>query len=119
MEVGRGDIWWADLPDPAASSPGGTRPILVIQADAFNRSRISTIIAVALTTNTRIAESPGNVLLTQRESGLPKASVANVSQIITVDRTFLRTRVRRLRREIMARIDDGLRLILALPATGG
>lgn len=115
MEVARGDIWWADLPDPVASTPGGTRPILVVQADAFNKSGIATIIAVALTTNTRLADSPGNVLLTQRDSGLAKLSVANVSQLITADRTFLRARVHRLRRELMARVDDGLRLVLALP----
>jgi mRNA interferase MazF len=116
MEVGRGDIWWADLPDPAASSPGGTRPILIVQADAFNRSRMATVIAVVLTTNSRLAESPGNVLLTQRDSGLKQPSVANVSQLITADRNFLRARVGRVRSEAMARVDEGLRLILALPS---
>ena len=115
MEVGRGEIWWADLPSPVASAPGGFRPVLVVQAEAFNRSRISTVIAIALTTNERLADLPGNVLLTPRESGLKIPSVVNVSQIITADRTFLRTRVRRLRGEVMARVDDGLRLVLALP----
>lgn len=94
MEVARGEVWWADLPDPVASDPGGTRPVLVVQSNPFNRSRIATVLAVVITTNERLAGSPGNVLLTQRESGLKQRSVANVSQIITADRTFLRERIK-------------------------
>jgi len=114
MEVERGDIWWADLPDPVASSPGGTRPVLVIQANAFNRSRISTILAAVITSNTRLGELPGNVLLTPRESGLKAPSVVNVSQLITVDRSFLRSRVGRVAPRAMAVVDQGLKTVLDL-----
>lgn len=114
MEVVRGEVWWADLPDPVASDPGGTRPVLVVQANPFNRSRIATVLAVVITTNDRLADLPGNVLLTQRESGLKQRSVANVSQIITADRTFLRKRIGRIRPETMLRIESGLKLVLGL-----
>ncbi|HEV7485041.1 MAG TPA: type II toxin-antitoxin system PemK/MazF family toxin [Thermoanaerobaculia bacterium] len=114
MEVARGDIWWADLPDPIASDPGGTRPILIVQANAFNRSRISTVLAVIITTNERMADAPGNVRLASRETRLREQSVVNISQIVTADRTFLRRRIGRVRAETMARVESGLRLILGL-----
>jgi mRNA interferase MazF len=114
VEVARGDVWWADLPDPVASDPGGTRPVLILQANAFNRSRISTVLAVVITTNERLADAPGNVRLSSRETGLREPSVVNVSQIVTADRTFLRQRIGRLRSETMARVESGLRLILGL-----
>jgi mRNA interferase MazF len=114
MEVVRGEVWWADLPDPVASDPGGTRPVLVVQANSFNRSRISTVLAVVITTNERLADLPGNVLLPTRDSGLKQPSVANVSQIITADRTFLRERIGRIRSETMCRVESGLRLVLGL-----
>jgi len=114
MEVVRGEVWWADLPDPVASDPGGTRPVLVVQANSFNRSRISTILAVVITTNERLADLPGNVLLSTRDSGLRQPSVANLSQIITADRTFLRERIGRIRSETMGRVESGLRLVLGL-----
>lgn len=114
MEVARGEVWWADLPDPVASSPGGTHPVLVVQANSFNRSRISTVLAAVITSNIRLGDLPGNVLITQRESGLKHPSVVNVSQIITADRGFLRERVGHLRPETMSRVDQGLRLVLAL-----
>lgn len=115
MEVVRGEVWWADLPDPVASDPGGTRPVLVVQANPFNRSRIATVLAVVITTNDRLAALPGNVLLSPRDTGLKQPSVANVSQIITADRTFLRARIGRVRPETMLRIESGLRLVLGLP----
>ena len=114
MEVVRGEVWWADLPEPVASDPGGTRPILVVQANPFNRSRMATVLAVILSTNERLAFSPGNVVLSTRDTGLKQASVANVSQIVTADRTFLRERIGRIRAEAMARVDSGLRLVLGL-----
>jgi mRNA interferase MazF len=114
VEVARGDIWWADLPDPVASHPGGTRPVLIVQANAFNRSRISTVLVVIITTNERMADAPGNVRLSSRETGLREQSVANISQIVTTDRTFLRQRFGRVRAETLARIDSGLRLVLGL-----
>lgn len=114
MEVVRGEVWWADLPEPAASDPGGTRPVLIVQANSFNRSRIATVLVVAITTNERLADLPGNVLLPLRESGLKQPSVANVSQIITADRVFLRERIGRIRAETMARVESGLKLVLGL-----
>ena len=75
------------------SEPGYSRPVLVVQSDDFNRSRISTVIVVAITSNTRLAAAPGNVLLPSKVSGLPKDSVANVSQLITLDKAFLTGRV--------------------------
>jgi mRNA interferase MazF len=115
MEITRGEIWWADLPDPVASDPGGTRPVLIVQANPFNRSRIATVLAVVITTNERLAVLPGNVPLPSRETGLKKPSVANVSQIITADRTFLRERIGRVRPETMHKVESGMRLVLGLP----
>ena len=89
MVVAQGDVFWADLPEPVGSGPGLRRPVLVVQGDAFNRSRIATVLVVPLTSNLRLAQAPGNVILPARASGLPKDSVANVSQLIAVDRELL------------------------------
>ena len=90
--IQRGEIWWADLPEPRRSEPGYRRPVLVVQADAFNRSRIQTVIVAAITSKLGLAEAPGNVLLPARSSGLPRDSVVNVSQLLTLDRGFLTER---------------------------
>ncbi len=110
----RGEIWWAELPDPTASEPGFRRPVVIIQSNAFNRSRIRTVVAAVLTSNLGLAEAPGNILVPASDSGLPKDSVANVSQVITLDRTFLTERCGRLPAHLMKSIDDGLRLVLSL-----
>ena len=110
----RGEVWWAQLPDPTASEPGFRRPVVIIQSNAFNRSRIRTVIAVVLTSNLHLEEAPGNVLVRASESGLPKDSVANVSQVITVDRTFLVEKSGRLPAQVIKSIDEGLRLSLSL-----
>ncbi|MFQ5600307.1 MAG: type II toxin-antitoxin system PemK/MazF family toxin [Candidatus Krumholzibacteriia bacterium] len=110
----KGEIWWASLPVPEGSDPGYRRPVVIVQADAFNRSRIRTVVVAAVTSNLRLAAAPGNVLLTRRESRLSKKSVVNVSQLLTLDKSFLVERVARLRAEPLAAIDDGLRLVLAL-----
>jgi mRNA interferase MazF len=110
----RGAIWWAELPDAVASEPGYRRPVLIMQSNAFNRSRIHTVIAVVITTHLRLAEAPGNVRLAARESGLPKDSVANVSQIITVDKTFLVEKCGQVGEGTMRAIEAGVRLVLAL-----
>jgi mRNA interferase MazF len=110
----RGEIWWAELPDPTASEPGFRRPVVVVQSNAFNRSRIRTVIAVVLTSNLRLAEAPGNVLVPSSDSGLPKDSIANVSQVITVDRAFLTERCGRLPAHLIRSVDEGLRLVLSL-----
>ena len=110
----RGEVWLAQLPDPVASEPGFRRPVIIIQSNPFNRSRIRTVIAVVLTSNLRLAEAPGNVLVPAFESGLPKDSVANVSQVITVDRAFLAEKSGRLPSHLLMSIDEGLRLALSL-----
>jgi len=90
------------------------RPVLVVQSDAFNRSRINTVLAVAVTSNLRLAQAPGNVRLTRRQSGLPKESVANVSQVLTIDKRYLIERVSLLTPSIMNNVDTGLRSVLSL-----
>ncbi len=110
----RGEVWWAGLPEPVASEPGYRRPVLIIQSDDFNRSRIRTVIAAVLTTNLRLAAAPGNVLVTSDETGLPRDSVVNVSQIITIDKAFLAERVGCLDDRAMLAVEDGLRTVLAL-----
>lgn len=110
----RGDIWWANLPEPAGSAPGYRRPVLVLQSDDFTRSRIQTVVVIVLTTNLRLAEAPGNVLVTAGDTGLPRDSVVNVSQIITVDKSFLTERVRRVDGQIMFLVEDGVRIVLGL-----
>ncbi|HEX8693200.1 MAG TPA: type II toxin-antitoxin system PemK/MazF family toxin [Longimicrobium sp.] len=115
MEIRRGEIWWADLDEPRGSEPGYRRPLLIVQSDAFNRSRIATVLAVVLTSNLRLVEAPGNVLVPARAAGLPKDSVANVSQLVTLDREFLEERVGRVPARLMAAVDAGLKLVLALP----
>lgn len=114
MVARRGEIWWSELPEPAASEPGYRRPVLVIQSDDFNQSRIRTVIAVTLTTNLRLEAAPGNLLLTTDETGLPKDSVVNVSQIVTLDKTFLAERAGRIDDRAMLAVEDGIRLVLAL-----
>jgi len=107
-------VWWADLAEPRGPEPGFRRPLLIVQADAFNRSRISTVLAVVLTTNLRLVEAPGNVLIPSKTTGLPKDSVANVSQLVTVDRAFLDQRIGRASSRVMSSVDNGLKLVLGL-----
>lgn len=94
--ISQGDIWWVDLTAQSGSAPGFRRPVVVIQGDAFNRSTIRTVVCVALTSNRRWADSPGNILLAPRASGLPRESVANVTQVVTLDKSELAERVGRL-----------------------
>ena len=114
MVVERGDLWWADLGEPEGAEPGFRRPVLIVQAEAFNRSRLQTVIAVVLTSNLRLVDAPGNVLMPAKATGLPKDSVANVSQVITLDRDFLTEKAGRLRGQLLKDVDNGLRLVLAL-----
>jgi len=112
--IQRGDVWWANLDDPRGSEPGFRRPVVIVQSDAFNRSRIQTVVAVVVTSNLRLVDAPGNVLLRARASGLPKDSVANVSQIITIDHDTLADRAGRLSGDVMTAIARGMRLVLEL-----
>lgn len=110
----RGEVWWAALPPPAGSGPGFRRPVLIVQSDPFNDSRISTAIVAVITSNLALADAPGNVRTSKSESGLPKPSVVNVSQVLTIDKVLLTARVRSLPSATMARVDYGLRLALNL-----
>jgi len=112
--IERGEVWWADLGDPDGSEPGYRRPVVIVQSDAFNRSRLRTVIAVLLMTNVRLVEAPGNVLLPAKATGLSRDSVANVSQVMTVDRDFLLEHAGRVRGQLLKDVDRGLRLVLAL-----
>jgi mRNA interferase MazF len=112
--IERGEVWWAGLGEPDGSEPGYRRPVVIVQSDAFNRSRLRTVIAVVLMTNLRLVDAPGNVLIPAKVAGLPKDSVANVSQLITLDRDFLLERAGRVRGQFMKDIENGLRLVLSL-----
>ena len=114
MVVYRGEIWWANLPEPIGSEPGYRRPVLIVQDDAFNRSQIQTTIAIVITSNLNLAQAPGNVLLPKKLTGLSRDSVANVSQLITIDKAFLTERVSALTIDLLEQVDDGLRLVLYL-----
>jgi mRNA interferase MazF len=114
MVVQRGEIWWATLRAPRGSEPGYTRPVVIVQSDRFNASAIDTVIAAIITSNTRLACAPGNILLSPQASGLPKPSVINVSQLMTIDKAFLTKKVRQLARVDLAKLAQGLRLILAI-----
>jgi mRNA interferase MazF len=94
--ISQGDVWWADLSEPSGAEPGFRRPVVVVQGDSFNRSALRTVVTVPLTSNLRWESAPGNVRLTKRMTGLTRDSVANVSQIVTVDRSILTERVGRI-----------------------
>ena len=112
VEVSQGEIWWAELPDPAGSGPGFRRPVIIVQGDHLNRSRIATVVCVPLTSNLAWARAPGNVLLSARVSRLPKDSVANASQIVAVDRAFLAERVGKLVPKDLAQVMSGVDVVL-------
>ncbi len=114
MVLKRGDIWWASLAAPRGSEPGNRRPVVVVQSDAFNLSRIQTVIVAVITSNIRLAEAPGNLALTPAQSGLPRESVINVSQLITLDKRYLSERVSTLPLEQLSELNEGLRLALSL-----
>lgn len=110
----RGEIWWAHLPEPRGSEPGFLRPVLIVQADAFNQSRLRTVIIAAITSNLALASAPGNVLLPRRASGLSKESVVNISQLVALDRGYLTEHVGKIPPRIQASVDAGLRLVLGI-----
>jgi mRNA interferase MazF len=107
----QGEIWWADLPEPSGSGPGFRRPVVVVQGNHLNRSRVATVVCVPLTSNVVWAGAPGNVLLTAKTTGVTKDSVANVSQIITIDRSLLTERVGRLTQKQIAQILHGIDIV--------
>ena len=110
----RGEVWWASLPEPPGSGLGARRSVLIVQANSFNDSRIQTVILAVITSNVLLAEAPGNVLLKTKCSGLPRDSVVNVSQVLTVDKRLLTDPVGSIPSALMAAVDAGLRLSLNL-----
>ena len=112
MVISQGDVCWAELPAPTGSGPGFRRPVIVIQGDAVNRSRVGTVVCVPLTSNLRWADAPGNVLLTATMTGLPRDSVANVSQVVALDRMLLEDRVGRISRAKIDLVLAGLDVVL-------
>ena len=112
--VERGELWWADLGEPRGSAPALNRPVIVMQADSFNRSRIRTVIAVIVTTNLRLAALPGNVALSASDTGLPRDGVANVTQLATLDREYLGPRIGALPAWLMVEVERGVRRVLSL-----
>lgn len=111
----RGEVHWADLGDASGSAPARRRPVLVVQADPFNHSRLATTIVAVLTTNTALSAVPGNVFLPAAVTGLPKDSVLNVTGIVTLDQKVLDPHpVGKIPDHLMADIDEGLRLVLGL-----
>jgi mRNA interferase MazF len=114
MVIYRGEIWWADLPQPVGSEPGYRRPVLIIQEDMFTISNIQTVIVAIITSNLALAAAPGNVLLPKKSTGLSKDSVVNVSQVLTIDKSFLSERIGSLSIDLQEQVDDGLRMVLYL-----
>jgi len=112
VEVRQGDVWWADVGEPAGSEPGFRRPVVVVQGDALNRSRLATVVCVPLTSNLAWADAPGNTRLSAKLTGLPKDSVANASQITALDRAVLIERVRQLGPRHVEQVLDGIGIVL-------
>ena len=110
----KGEIWWASMSEPIASEPGYRRPVLVIQADSFNQSAIATVVCVVITSNTALARAPGNILLEKRISKLPKTSVINVSQIVTLDKSFLTECVGSVPSAVLRNVEAGIKTVLGL-----
>jgi mRNA interferase MazF len=112
VTIAQGDVWWADLPEARGSEPGFRRPVVVVQGDGLNRSRIATVVCVALTSNLQWATAPGNVLLPAGITGLPKESVANVSQLVTLDKADLTERAGKLPRSKLELVLSGIDVVL-------
>jgi mRNA interferase MazF len=111
MVIKQGDVFWVDLDDPSGSEPGYRHPHVVIQNNLFNHSKINTVVVCALTSNLKRAQSPGNVLLSPRETNLPKQSVVNISQVFTVDKTQLSEKIGSLSARRVREILNGLHLL--------
>ena len=112
MVVAQGEVWWADLGEPSGSAPAFRRLVVVVQGEPFNRSRLATVVCVPLTSNLKWAEAPGNVLLTERDTDLPRPSVANASQVVTLDRTALSERVGKLSSRKLALVMGAIDIVL-------
>jgi len=114
MGMIKGEIWWADLPKPIGSVPGKRRPVLIIQNDQINKSKINTVIVAAITSNLELGKAAGNLLLEKSDSHLGKSSVINFSQIVTIDKSWLSESVGMLNKSILKIIDEKLKLMFDL-----
>jgi mRNA interferase MazF len=112
MVINQGDLYWVDLGEPSGSAPGFRRPFVVIQNDAFNRSKINTVVVCALSSNLKLSQAPGNVLLKKGEASLPKASVVNISQVMTLDKEDLGSKIGQMSKKRMEEIIDGFQILL-------
>lgn len=112
VDVTQGEVWWTELPEPSGSGPGFRRPVVVVQGNHLNRSRLSTVVCIPLTSNLVWADAPGNVVLPPKSTGLPKPSVANASQIVSIDRSYLAERAGRLTPRLLTQILDGINIVL-------
>lgn len=114
MVIGRGEVYWADLGAPVGNRPAKRRPVVVIQSDPYNGSRLATVIAAVVTSNTDLATMPGNVFLPAVATGLPRDSVANVTSLVTLDKHDCRQWVGTVPGNLLQELDHGLRRVLAL-----
>jgi mRNA interferase MazF len=112
--MNRGELWWASLHHPRGSEPGYRRPVVIVQSNAFNQSQISTVIVAAITSNLNLAQAPGNILISRKESGLSRRSIINVSQVLTINKCFLTERIGVLPARLIRSLEDGLRLVFSL-----
>ena len=110
----RGDIWWASMGDPRGSEPGYHHPVIIVSANEFNQSLIKTVIVVVVTSNLRLADAPGNFKIMKKHSNLNKDSVVNVSQLITLDKTFLTEQVGKLNSKYICFLNEGVKLVLGI-----
>jgi mRNA interferase MazF len=110
----RGEIWWADFGIPSGSEAGFRRPVLIVQDDAFNESRIRTIVVLPLTANLRLSKAPGNVFVKNKESKLPEDSVIVVAQLYALDRKKFIERISKIKRETMEKVENGMMLVLGI-----
>jgi mRNA interferase MazF len=113
----RGEVWWADLGEPRGSASAFERPVLVVSSDSFNRSRIATVVVLILTSNLRLGDAPGNVVLDSSQSGLDRPSVVNVSQLVTLEKADLRERLGTAETSQMTLVEIGLRKVLGMSGT--
>jgi mRNA interferase MazF len=112
MVITQGEVWWAELPPATGVTPGRARPVVIIQGDALNNSKIATVVCVPLTSNLKWGEAPGNVQLSSKSTGLPKSSVANVSKIVALEKTYLVKRLGKLSHSKLERLFAGIDLVL-------
>ena len=114
MVVKKGEVWWTSLGDPRGSEPGFKRPVIIVSANEFNKSAIKTVIVAVITSNLRLAEAPGNFSVSKKDSGLAKESVVNISQLLTLDKSFLVEKSKKIPELKLIRLNEGLKLVLSI-----